>query len=198
MTRRILTITALCALAGAVLLAQLAPQGGQPPSTKGVVIKGNAPVSNEILKVKLPRPQEADLPNGIHLMILEDHRSPQVTMQLLIPGAGGYYDPKEFQGLAGFTAAMMLEGTATRTAQQIAQERRRGVVGQRERGRIRRDGDAVRQQPHRELRQVLAWRTSSVQSVVPGPGTLALKTGRGRCGQFRMQPGFLAAGGTRR
>jgi zinc protease len=123
MKTRILTIVAICAVIGAAPLARaVLPQGGQPPSTKGVVIKGNAPVSNDVLKVKLPRPQEADLPNGIHLMVLEDHRSPQITMQLIIPGAGGYYDPSEFTGLAGFTASMMLEGTTTRTAQQIAQE----------------------------------------------------------------------------
>ena len=35
-----------------------------------------APVSKEILKVKLPRPIETTLPNGINLMILEDHRVP--------------------------------------------------------------------------------------------------------------------------
>ena len=86
------------------------------------MIKGNAPVSNEILRVKLPRPQEADLSNGIHLMVLEDHRSPQIIMNIIMEGAGGYYDPADSYGLAGFTAAMMLEGTATRTAQQIAQE----------------------------------------------------------------------------
>src|SRR5512139_1564647 len=123
MATRILLIGAICALLFAAPAAQMAPpQGSQPPSTKGVVIKGLAPVSNEVLTVKLPRPQEADLPNGVHLMVLEDHRSPQITMQLIIPGAGGYYDPAEFTGLAGFTASMMLEGTTTRTAQQIAQE----------------------------------------------------------------------------
>jgi zinc protease len=113
-------LVALCAMP----LAQVATQSpaGQVPTTKGVVLKGKAPVSNEILKVKLPRPQEADLSNGIHLMILEDHRVPQITMQMLIPGAGGYYDPADAPGLAGFTASMMLEGTATRTSQQIAQE----------------------------------------------------------------------------
>ena len=123
MAARILLIGAICALLLAAPAAQTAPpQGGQPPSTKGVVIKGLAPVSDEVLKVKLPRPQEADLPNGMHLMVLEDHRSPQITMQLIIPGAGGYYDPADFPDLAGFTAAMMMEGTTTRTAQQIAQE----------------------------------------------------------------------------
>ena len=61
----------------------------------GLVLKGKAPVSNEILKVKLPRPQEADLPNGLHLMVLEDRRLPQITFQIIIPGAGGYYDPAD-------------------------------------------------------------------------------------------------------
>ena len=47
-----------------------------------------------VLKVKLPRPQEADLANGLHLIVLEDHRLPQITFQIIIPGAGGYYDPR--------------------------------------------------------------------------------------------------------
>jgi zinc protease len=124
MTPRILLRSAICAVLTTVPVAQVASpqQAGQAPSTKAVVIKGLAPVSNEVLKVTLPRPQEADLPNGMHLMVLEDHRSPQISMQLIIDGAGGYYDPADFPGLAGFTSAMMMEGTSTRTAQQIAQE----------------------------------------------------------------------------
>ena len=46
---------------------------------------------------------------------------PQVSFQILIPGAGGYYDPAEMPGLAAVTAAMMREGTTTRTTQQIAE-----------------------------------------------------------------------------
>lgn len=123
-SKRMLTVAGMLVALCAMPLAQVAMQSpaGQASPTKGVVVKGKAPVSNEILKVKLPRPQEADLSNGIHLMILEDHRVPQITMQMLIPGAGGYYDPADAPGLAGFTASMMLEGTATRTSQQIAQE----------------------------------------------------------------------------
>ena len=69
-----------------------------------MVLKGKAPVSNEVLKVKLPRPQEADLPNGLHLMVLEDRRLPQIAFQIIIPGAGGYYDPADKIGLASYTA----------------------------------------------------------------------------------------------
>ena len=52
----------------------------RPPPTAGMVIKGKAPVSNDVLKVKLPKPQEADLANGLHLMVLEDHRLPRVVV----------------------------------------------------------------------------------------------------------------------
>jgi zinc protease len=105
------------------LVAQ-APPAAVPPgqTTKGVVLKGKAPVSETVLQVKLPRPQEADLANGLHLMVLEDRRVPQVTFQILIPGAGGYYDPAGTPGLAVFTAAMMREGTASRTSQQISEQ----------------------------------------------------------------------------
>jgi zinc protease len=87
-----------------------------------MIKKGKAPVSNDVLKVKLPRPQEADLANGLHIMVLEDHRLPRITAQILIPGAGGYYDPAEKIGLAQYTAQMMREGTKSLTSQQMAQE----------------------------------------------------------------------------
>ena len=102
-------------IASSFVTAQGAPQQGS------VTMKGRAPVSAEILKVKLPRPVEVDLPNGIHLMLLEDHRVPLVTFQLQIPGAGGYFDPADQIGLAQMTATMMREGTARQTTSQISE-----------------------------------------------------------------------------
>ena len=102
-------------VASTFVAAQGAPQQGS------VTMKGRAPVSAEILKVKLPRPVEVDLPNGIHLMLLEDHRVPLVTFQLQIPGAGGYFDPAGQIGLAQMTATMMREGTAKQTTSQISE-----------------------------------------------------------------------------
>jgi zinc protease len=104
------------------LIAQQPAAGGQPPPTAGLVKMGKAPVSKEVLKVKLPRPREADLPNGLHLIVLEDHRLPRVTFQIIIPGAGGYYDPDNQIGLATYTAQMMREGTKTRSSSQISQD----------------------------------------------------------------------------
>jgi len=54
-------------------------------------------------------------------MVLEDHRVPQVSFQLMIPGAGGYFDPADRAGLATWTAAMLREVTATRTSAQISE-----------------------------------------------------------------------------
>ncbi len=98
-----------------------APAPATQPSTTQMVLKGKAPVSNDVLKVKLPRPQEADLPNGLHLMVLEDHRLPQITFNLIVPGAGGYYDPPDKIGLASYAASLMREGTKTRTSPQISE-----------------------------------------------------------------------------
>jgi zinc protease len=93
-----------------------APQPGKPAQLKGLT-----PVNKDVLKIALPRPAEADLPNGAHLMVLEDHRVPSVSFQIIITGAGGYYDSKDLPGLADTTASLMDEGTTTKTSEQIAQ-----------------------------------------------------------------------------
>jgi zinc protease len=125
-TRTLLLVLGTGVLAASVVApaaGQTAPGGqAQPPSSAGLVVKGKAPVSNDILKVKLPKPQEADLPNGLHLMVLEDRRLPRVAFQIIIPGAGGYFDPPAMIGLSSYTAQMMREGTKTMSSQQLSQE----------------------------------------------------------------------------
>jgi zinc protease len=121
---RSVTSVALAAMFSVTAIGGQPPAGApqQPPRKSSTVIKGKAPVSNEVLKVKLPKPQEADLPNGLRLMVLEDHRLPRVTFQIIIPGAGGYYDPPGTIGLSNYTAQMMREGTTTKSSLQISQE----------------------------------------------------------------------------
>ncbi len=117
------TTAALGVLIGGLVI--VVAQGPPPPAPRpvaGVVSKGRAPVSDKLLEVKLPRPQEADLPNGLHVMVLEDRRAPQVGIQLSMRGAGGYYDPADHAGLAQFTAANVREGTTTRSTTEIAEQ----------------------------------------------------------------------------
>lgn len=67
--------------------------GGQPPPTAGLVKRGKAPVSNEVLKVKLPKPKEADLANGVRLIVLEDRRLPRVSFRSSSRGPAGITTP---------------------------------------------------------------------------------------------------------
>ena len=71
--------------------------------------------------MKLPRAQETQLSNGAYLMVLEDHRVPSVQFEIIMIGAGGYYDPPGMPGLADTTASLMDEGTTTKSSEQIAQ-----------------------------------------------------------------------------
>jgi zinc protease len=122
--RRVRAVAASLVVAGAGVagLAQAPPSPPQPPPMAGVVYKNRAPVSDTLLSIKLPRPQEADLANGLHVMVLEDRRAPQVTIQLSMRGAGGYYDPADHAGLAQFTAANLREGTSTKSTTDIAEQ----------------------------------------------------------------------------
>ena len=105
-------------------LLSMPPLYGQesvsPPSR--VERKNKAPVSRDILRVKLPRPVEATLKNGLTVLILEDRRSPYINMQLYIGGAGALFEPAGTAGLANATAAILTEGTKSRSSVQIAEE----------------------------------------------------------------------------
>ena len=108
----------------AVLLAA-APalgQGGQEQhisELSKVVRLNRAPVSNEILKVHLPRPVVTKLPNGLTVLVLERRKLPMVNFVLWIE-TGDMSDPTEMPGLAGFTADMLREGTTHRTSAKLA------------------------------------------------------------------------------
>ena len=80
-----------------------------------------APVNKEALKVQLPRPTIAKLPNGMTLVLLEDHKLPTVTFSMWIR-PGQLADPADLPGLASFTSDMLREGTEKRNSLQIAAE----------------------------------------------------------------------------
>ncbi len=117
-----LAAAALAAVASAAPIAAQQPQSGPAgQSVKGAEIKGKAPVSKEILKVNLPKAQEATLSNGLRVVLLENHRVPTFTMQMVFL-SGGLSDPADQHGLAQFTAALLREGTATRTSKDISEQ----------------------------------------------------------------------------
>ena len=104
----------VCVLFAAAGIAQ------EPEGFRGMVRLNRAPVSNEVLKVKLPRPVERPLANGMRLVILESHRAPTVSLTISIPSSR-LRDPEGLPGVAEATAALMMLGTATRTSRQLSE-----------------------------------------------------------------------------
>lgn len=119
--RKITLALTLVALISSVVFAQGGMTNPSGQSTKGAVVKGRAPVNKNILKVKLPRAQEATLKNGLRVMLLPDDKIPTFTMQMVIL-TGGLADKPDYRGLASFTASLLREGTAKRTSKDIAEQ----------------------------------------------------------------------------
>jgi zinc protease len=121
---KIFALTLILALVSATALAQggMQPQSGPAgQGVKGAVIKGRAPVSKELLKVKLPKAEETTLPNGLRVILLPNTKVPTFTMQMVIL-SGGLADPADYHGLASFTAALLREGTTKRTSKDVAEQ----------------------------------------------------------------------------
>jgi len=89
------------------------------PNTPSEASKQPAPLPPRPLK--LPKPLSYKLPNGLTVVMLEDHKVPFVTFQLGIR-VGDVDDPKNLEGLAAITADMLTEGTKTRSSKQIAEQ----------------------------------------------------------------------------
>src|SRR5574337_1122375 len=98
----------------AFVLKQLHAQDGAVTSPSKVERQNRAPVSREILRVKLPKPVEIKLKNGLTVLIIEDRRAPFVSMQLHIGGAGALFEPAGMAGLANTTAQMLRRHPSTR------------------------------------------------------------------------------------
>lgn len=97
------------------------PAGPAGQTTKGADIKGKAPVNKTILKVKLPRAEEASLPNGLRVVLLRSEKVPTFNMQMVVL-SGGLSDKPDYRGLSSFTAALLREGTEKRSSKEIAEQ----------------------------------------------------------------------------
>ena len=117
-TKRIVAAMVLTTMF-AVLVGAQAPQ--PPKASKGLVIKGKAPISKEVLKVTLPKAYETKLSNGLQVIVLEQHKLPTFTMQMVVM-SGGLSDPADQRGVAQYTASLLREGTKTRNSRQIAEQ----------------------------------------------------------------------------
>jgi len=83
--------------------------------------RNTAPSAGAETQAKLPTPKRSVLPNGLTLYFVESHRLPLVSANLVFR-SGSAADPTDLPGLAGYTAAMLDEGTTKRDALALADQ----------------------------------------------------------------------------
>jgi predicted Zn-dependent peptidase len=104
-----------------------APATATPPTARAAAEatatadRSRIPVPGPAPALKVPPQVHFQLTNGLKVRVVEYHKLPIVALHLVVD-AGGVYDPPDRPGLAGFTAAMMTEGTKTRDATKISDD----------------------------------------------------------------------------
>ena len=90
-------------------LYALLPTGTAPKSTLAIEEKNDQPI------------QKFELPNGLRLLVKEDHRLPFIELRAMFQG-GVLAETREDNGITQLTSRMLLKGTSHRSARDIATE----------------------------------------------------------------------------
>jgi zinc protease len=115
--------------------AATTPAGATPPTTtaKGGGNKSKAqdksglgglyaqPAPKADPSFRLPQIQRRKLSNGLEVLIVEQHELPVVNMNLVLR-TGSAADPQDRAGLSNLTAALVDEGTTTRSSLEISNQ----------------------------------------------------------------------------
>jgi len=107
----LLLLTTAAALPAAAQTAA-SPQTARPKQTP--------PPAQPARKVHFPPFEQKTLANGLRVVVVEQHEIPAVGLQLLLQ-AGKIHETAAKAGLSEATADLLSQGTATRSAQQIAE-----------------------------------------------------------------------------
>jgi len=90
-------------------------------AAEGTATAAGSPASSVARRSRPAEPPfRTVLPNGLTLLVRRNSANPTISLQGLVR-AGGIYDPPPKSGLAGFTAAMLDQGTSKRSALEIAE-----------------------------------------------------------------------------
>jgi predicted Zn-dependent peptidase len=85
------------------------------------VDRSKAPALGPPPKLSLPPVVTRELPNGLKLLIVEQHELP-VADFVMVVGSGATVDPTGKPGISNLTATMLIEGTKSRTSLEIADQ----------------------------------------------------------------------------
>lgn len=74
-----------------------------------------------VAQLRMPQYSSTQLPNGVKVIVMPKRDVPLVTLKVLVNG-GGESDPAEMAGLADITNDLLLRGTTSRSAEEIANQ----------------------------------------------------------------------------
>jgi predicted Zn-dependent peptidase len=86
-----------------------------------LVVSFAAPARAQDGALKLPPYKKVQLPNGLTVLLLEQHEVPIISFNFIVK-AGSVADPTGREGVASLAAGLLRKGTKTRTADQISNE----------------------------------------------------------------------------
>jgi zinc protease len=89
------------------------------PSPARAQYPTSPPAAAPLRPARFPAFVKRRLPNGVNVIIVEQHKQPVVTLTLATQ-AGASYDPADRAGLSDLVADLLTKGTKSRTADQIA------------------------------------------------------------------------------
>jgi len=105
-------------LAATLLLAATLAAYAQPAAPAKP--KETPPAPAPAKEVRFPSFEQKTLANGLRVVVIEQHEQPLVSLRMVLK-AGKSFEPAGKAGLANATAALLTQGTATRSEQQIAE-----------------------------------------------------------------------------
>jgi predicted Zn-dependent peptidase len=104
-------------LAAAAVLAGTLPAGGAGAQP---LDRSHRPAAPPAAPFRLPAVEMRTLRNGISVAVIQNHQLPIVAVRA-VTDVGALLEPAEKAGLASLVAGMLVEGTTTRTADQLAE-----------------------------------------------------------------------------
>ena len=106
---------AVCVAAVGVLIAEPVNRLSAQDS-----VPARPPAAERLRPVRFPPFQQVALPNGMTLLLVENHEQPTLSLSLSFR-AGSVNDPPGKEGVASFVSELLTKGTPTRNAEQIAE-----------------------------------------------------------------------------
>lgn len=104
---------------GLILGAGAVAQQPKQPAQATPSVRQQPPPPGPIRPFEFPKYLTRKLSNGLTVFVIEDHRQPVVSYELVVDAGGAAHSVKK-AGLASMTAQLLREGTKTRSAQDIA------------------------------------------------------------------------------